>query len=391
MKIPIAKPSFDENEMQAILEPIKTGWVSQGPKVEEFENVFKAYIGTRYACAVNSGTTGLHLALLASGIGSGEEVITSPFACVACANPVEYVGAKPVFVDIDLETLCIDPSKIEKAINGRTRAIIPVHLFGLAADMDPILRIANKHRLKVIEDAALGLGAFYKGKHVGRFGDASSFSFHPRKMITTGEGGMVASNDENIDKQVKVLRNYGASLSAWDRHREDFHVLPTYNVLGFNYKMSDIHASLGVVQMGKLAGILERRREIAKRYDQELSNVKWLIVPKEPAGYTHAYQSYVCLFNPGDVLNNRDPDRLDRAYEKRNQFVAWLAQKGIATAAGARSIHHITYYKEKYGFDDTYFPNALIAEMLSIALPIYPQLSDDEQKYVIMNIKGFDV
>lgn len=391
MKIQITKPLFDESEMQAVLEPIKSGWVSQGPKAEEFENKFSTYVGTRYASSVSSGTAALHLALIACGIQPGDEVITSDFTCVAAVNPIEYVGAKPVLVDINLDTFSLDPSKVEEAVTVRTKAIIVVHLFGLSADMDPILQIASKHRLKVIEDAALGLGAFYKGKHVGGFGDAAAFSFHPRKMITTGEGGMMVTNDDKIDSEVKILRNYGASIPAWQRHCKGIHVLPTYNVLGFNYKMSDVHASLGIAQMQKLPMILEERRRLAERYNNGLSSLDWMITPVEPSGFIHSYQSYICLFNPGDIVHKGQIGSIKRASKKKNELIEQLAQKGIATVAGAQAIHNTSYYKQKYGFHETDCPNALTAAMLSIALPIYPQLSYDEQVYVIENIKAFDV
>jgi dTDP-4-amino-4,6-dideoxygalactose transaminase len=208
-------------------------------------------------------------------------------------------------------------------------------------------------------------------------------------MITTGEGGMMVTNDGSTDRKVKALRNYGASVAAWERHRKDFYVLPTYNVLGFNYKMSDIHASIGIVQMSKLAGILQKRRELAKRYDEELSSIDWLTLPVEPAGYTHAYQSYVCFFNPGDVLHNREPDKLDRACERRNQLMAWLAQKGIATVTGAQAVHNTAYYKNKYRFDANDFPNALVAEMLSIALPIYPSMTSSDVESVVNALNSF--
>lgn len=389
MRIPIAKPMFDENEMRVILEPLKSGWISQGPAVQEFENVFKSYVGTRYASAVSSGTAALHLALLASGVQPGDEVITSPFTCVATVNPIEYVNAKPVFVDIDLKTFNINVSEIEKIISHRTKAIIPVHLFGLCADMGPLIEIARKHNVIVIEDAALALGSFYRGQHAGTFGTATIFSFHPRKMITTGEGGMVVTNDEEIDRRIKVLRNYGASISAWQRHREKLHTLPEYHYLGFNYKMTDIQASLGIMQMQKLQSILEKRRRIAERYTEELNSLGWLIVPEEPPGYVHAYQSYVCLFNPDDTIHN--PDRLEWAYQIRNRLMNFLYEKGIATVQGAQAIHIVSYYKEKYGFNEFDFPNALIADKLSIALPIYPQLSDEEQMYVIKSLKSFRI
>lgn len=389
MRIPIAKPLFDENEMKAVLEPLKSGWVSQGPKVEEFESVFKNYVGTRYGSTTNSGTAAIHLALLASGIGPNDEVVTSPFTCVAAVNPIEYIGAKPVFVDIDLNTFNIDVLKIEEAISEHTKAIVIVHFFGLCVDMDPVLEIARKYHLIVIEDVALALGAFYKKRHAGTFGDAAAFSFHPRKMITTGEGGMVVTNDGIIDQKVKILRNYGASIPAWQRHCGKLHKLPEYHYLGFNYKMTDIQASIGIMQMQKLTIILEKKARIAKQYDKALNSIEWLITPVEPSDYIHAYQSYVCLFNPDDAIHNLS--KLEWAAQMRNKFMEYLNKKGIATVAGAQAIHTISYYKAKYGFDKFAFPNSLIADELSIALPIYPQLSDAEQEYIIECIKSFRI
>jgi dTDP-4-amino-4,6-dideoxygalactose transaminase len=389
MRIPIAKPMFDDNEMRAILEPLKSGWVSQGPIVQEFENIFKSYVGTQYASAVSSGTAALHLALLACGVQPGDEVITSPFTCVATVNPIEYIGARPVFVDIDLKTFNIDASRVEEAINHRTKAIIAVHLFGLCADMDSLKEIAFKHNLVLIEDAALALGSFYKGQHAGSFGTAAIFSFHPRKMITTGEGGMVVTNNEEIDHKIKELRNYGASISAWHRHHGKLYTLPEYHHLGFNYKMTDIQASLGIAQMQKLESILKTRRRIAERYAEELSSIEWLVVPAEPPGYVHAYQSYVCLFNPDSALHN--PESLESAHQLRNKLMDFLYEKGITTVQGAQAIHTVSYYKRKYGFSELDFPNALMADKLSIALPIYPQLSDQEQTYIIENLKSFRI
>jgi perosamine synthetase len=264
MKIPVAKPLFDENEKKAILETLESGWVMQGPKVQEFERAVSEYVSGKFAKATSSGTAALHLALVACGIGRGDEVILPPFTCVASANPVEYIGAKPVFVDIDLKTFNIDVPKIEEAITESTKAIMPVHLFGLCADMGPIVRLAKEYDLKIIEDAALALGAFYKGKHAGTFGDTGCFSFHPRKMITTGEGGMIITNHAEITEMVEVLRNYGAAISAWQRHHGQFHVLPKYHVLGYNYKMTDIQASIGVEQMKKLPLLLNARKRLAR-------------------------------------------------------------------------------------------------------------------------------
>ena len=389
MRIPIAKPAFDCREIESVIQSIKSGWISQGPKAQEFEARFSAYVGTSYASSVNSGTAALHVAMIACGIRPGDEVITSAFTCCAGVNPIEYIHAKPVLVDIDLATFSLDPRQVEEAISDRTKAIIPVHLFGLSVDMNPIMRIARKHRLKVIEDGALGLGAYYRGRHIGGFGNAGIFSFHPRKMITTAEGGMVVTNDEKIEKKVKILRNYGASVSAWERHHNGVHVLPSYEVLGFNYKMSDIHASLGVVQIQKIPTILERRRQLAERYDKDLSSLDWLMTPTEPPGHRHGYQSYVCLFNPRDVVHKQQLSSIKSTHRQRNDFIEYLAQRGIATVGGAQAMSRVAYYKRKYALDEAAFPNALTAELLSVALPIYPELSDEKQRYITRSIQAF--
>ncbi len=390
MKIPIAKPLFDESEEQAILEPLRSGWVMQGPKVQEFENIVSNYTGAKYAKSTSSGTAALHLSLLACGINPGDEIIVSPFTCVATVNPIEYIGAKPVFVDINPETFNIDVSKIEESITENTKAIIPVHMFGLCADMNPILKLAKKYKLKVIEDAVLALGAFYKGRHAGTLGDAGCFSFHPRKIITTGEGGMVITNNEEIAHNIEIMRNYGASISALQRHQRKFYVLPEYNVLGYNYKMTDLHASIGVKQMEKLEFILKRRKELAKIYDQELKDLEWLTIPKVPKGYVHPYPSYVCLFTPGKLARDRiNLDQLRSMHRKRNEFMRKLEEKGIATVPGAQAVHTVKYYKSKYRLRESDFPASLMACKLSITLPLYPQMNHEEQCYVINSIKHF--
>jgi perosamine synthetase len=389
MKIPIAKPLFDENEKRAILETLESGWVMQGPKVQEFERVVSEYVGGKFGKATSSGTAALHLALIACGIGRGDEVILPPFTCVASANPVEYVGAKPVFVDIDLKTFNIDVSKIEEAITENTKAIMPVHLFGLCADMGPILRLAKKYGLKIIEDAALALGAFYKGKHAGTFGDVGCFSFHPRKMITTGEGGMIITNHAETTEMVEVLRNYGAATSAWQRHHDRFHVLPKYHVLGYNYKMTDLQASIGVEQMKKLPLLLNARKRLAETYDQKISDIYWLRVPQVPKGCMHAYQSYVCLFAPNCVDQiTLKMDYVVRLHKARDRLMNKLAEKGITTVQGAQAIHATDYYRKKYHLREADFAQAWIADRLSIALPLLPQMSEQEQEYVIGIIKS---
>lgn len=388
MKVPITKPLFDKSEEKAILEPLRSGWVMQGPKVQEFENIVSNYTGTKYAKSTSSGSTALHLSLLACGINPGDEVIVSPFTCVATVNPIEYIGAKPVFVDIDPETFNIDVSKIEEAITEKTKAIIPVHMFGLCVDMNPILKLAKKKKLKIIEDAVLALGAFYRGKHAGTFGDTGCFSFHPRKMITTGEGGMVITNNKDIAQKIEIMRDYGASISALKRHKRKFFLLPEYNVLGYNYKMTDLQASIGVKQMEKLGLILKKRKHLAKIYDQELKVLDWLTIPKAPKGYVHAYQSYVCLFSPVELAKDRiNLNQLQSLNRKRNEFMRKLEEKGIATVPGALAVHTVEYYKNKYRLRECEFPASLMACKLSITLPLYPQMKEKEQYYVINNIK----
>lgn len=384
MNIPIAKTFFDKNEEKAVIETIRSGWVMQGPKVQEFEKMLGRYIGCKYARATNSGTTSLHLALIACGIGPGDEVILPAFTCIASVNPIEYVGAKPVFVDINLRTFSIDVSKIEEAITENTKAIMPIHLFGLCANITPILELAQEYNLRIIEDTALSLGAFYKGKHAGTFGDAGFFSFHPRKMITTGEGGMVVTNDEEIARKVEIMRNYGAEIATWQRHKKGFHVLPEYNLLGYNYKLTDIQASIGIEQMKKIDFILERRREIAQMYDRELKDVEWLILPDTPKNCVHAYQSYVCLYAPDRKI---ELSELESIHQKCNAFMTKLEKKGIRTVQGAQALHTLGYYKKRYDFQEEDFPNTLIADRLSIALPIYPQMEKQEQKYIIKCFK----
>ncbi len=282
MKVPITRPWFDDQEASAVAAVLESGWVSQGPRVEEFEATFAAYVGARYAVATSSCTTALHLALIAGGVRPGDEVLVPTFTFVATANAVEYCGARPVFVDVDLETFNIDPALIEAKITARTRAIIPVHLFGLPADMDPILEIAERHALVVIEDAACGVGSRYHDRHVGTVGLAGCFSFHPRKIITTGEGGMLVTDDAALAARVRSLRSHGAEVSDLERHAGNGTRLPAFSEVGFNYRMTDVQAAIGLAQMAKLEGVLDSRSELARRYDAALQGVPGLRIPRVP-------------------------------------------------------------------------------------------------------------
>ena len=374
MNIPLTKPCFDEAEFSAVLEPLKSGWVVQGPKVKEFEERFAAYVGASHAVAASSCTTALHLALAALGIGPGHEVIVPSFTWVATANVAVYQGARPVFVDIDLHTFNIAPQKIEEKITPRTKAIIPVHLFGLSADMDPIIEIARRHNLHVVEDAACALGTTYNGRHVGLIGDVGCFSFHPRKSITTGEGGMLTTNRAELAERFRVLRTHGAVESDLARHQKGKLGLAEFNVLGYNYRMTDIQAAIGIAQMGKLDWILAQRRARACRYDEAMADIEWLQLPTMPGGYEHTYQSYVAVVK-------------DEAPVDRDELARRLQKAGIATRPGTLAVHNVGYYRTHYGTRPEDCPVALKAEQQSLTLPLYAMMTDDEQQTVIAAVR----
>ncbi|MEW6096956.1 MAG: DegT/DnrJ/EryC1/StrS family aminotransferase [bacterium] len=374
MKIPITKPYFTEDEEKAVIEVLRSGWVCQGAKVAEFETQFADWTQAKYAIATSSCTTALHLTLIACGIGAGNEVIVPSFTFVATANAVEYQQAKPVFVDISLKSFNLDVEKIEEKITRKTKAIIPVHLFGLSAEMGPILELATKYNLKVIEDAACGIGTKYKGKPVGTFGDAGCFSFHPRKSVTTGEGGMITTDDSGIAEKVKMLRDHGASVSDIERHKKGEFTLPEYNLVGYNYRMTDIQGALGIAQMKKLELILERRRELAQRYNEALKDISWISLPWEMTGYHHTYQSYVLLIN-------------DDAPVLRDDLALRLINKGISVRQGTHAVHTLGYYRQKYNIEPADFPASLKAHNQSLTLPLYFNMSAEEQNYVIDALK----
>jgi len=380
MKIPISKPFFGIEEQRAVIEPLESGWVVQGPKTAEFERLFCEYTRTPHALATTSATTALHLALIALGVAPGDEVIVPAFTWVATANVVEMCGAKPVFVDIELDTFNIDVTKIEAAITERTRVIMPVSLFGVSADMNAIMEIARRHGLKVVEDDACATGAWYKGHHAGTLADIGCFSFHPRKAITTGEGGMLISADENVINHVRSLRDHGASVSDLARHSgAKSYILPDFNMVGYNYRMTDLQAAVGVVQMGRLEKILELRTTVARRYDQELSDLSWLRTPPTPKGSTHGYQSYVCLFQP----ETPSMKNIAALHEQRNAVMDALEGAGVATRPGTHAVHMLGFYRDKYSIRPEDFPNSYIADQLTIAIPLYSTLSAEEQTYVI--------
>lgn len=391
MNIPITKTIFGEEEKQAMVKPLETGWVVQGPNVTKFQEMFADFTKARFAHASTSCTTALHLGLEAMGISRGDRVIVPSFTYVASANAVEYTGAEVVFCDIDLKTFNIDETKLEDLIkrDKSIKAIMPVNLFGLCANMPYIMDLARKYNLKVIEDSACGFDGWIGDKHSGTFGDCGCFSFHPRKSICTGEGGMLITNDEEISNKVSQLKDHGASKSDLQRHKEKGgSLLPDFTMRGYNYRMTDFQGAIGVCQMNKKEYIMNGRRKIAKQYDEVLKDIKQLITPHTPKSYKHGYQSYVCLFTDAEDIENLRKEQIDRINIKRNIFMQKLEEANIATRQGTHAVHTLGYYKEKNNFKDEDFLMSYAADRLSIALPLYADMSDEEFGYVIENIKN---
>ncbi len=382
-KIPITKPFFGPEEEAAIRVPLHTGWVVQGPFVKEFEEKFSAFTESPFSIATSSCTTALHIAVAALGLNPSDEVIVPAFTWISTANVVEYMGAKPVFCDIDLSTFNIDVAAIEGLITPRTVGIIPVHLFGLCAEMQPIEEIARKHDLWVVEDAACGFGAQYHGKHAGTFGEMGCFSFHPRKSVTTGEGGMITTQREDFDRLARTLRDHGASRSDLSRHtgKAGF-LLSEYNHLGYNYRMTDIQGALGCAQMDRAAWIMETRSQLAQHYNQLLT-LEWLKTPRVPTGFVHGYQAYVCLFCPEEPTL----DNVGRLHRQRNELMMQLETQGIATRQGTHAPVLQGYYTEKYALRPEQFPNAYLADRLGLTLPLYAQMTEAEQALVCQSLQ----
>lgn len=379
-RIPITKPFLGEEELRAVQLPLESGWVVQGPYVESFETKFAAYTGSAHAVATSSCTTALQIAVAALGVGPGDEVIVPAFTWVSTANVVEAVGGRPVFCDVDLATFNVDASAIEPLLTDRTAGLLPVHLFGLPAAMDAILALARERGLWVVEDCACSLGGWYRGRHTGTFGELGCFSFHPRKSITTGEGGMITAARDDLDALARSLRDHGASRSDLQRHAEQGgFLLSEYDHLGFNYRMTDIQGALGSAQMDRLAELLEARRRRAARYDDLLAGVGWLSTPAVPDDCVHGYQSYVCLFRPEEPTF----DNVGRLHEQRNALMGELERAGIATRQGTHSPILTGYYSRRYDLDPADFPNSVFADRLSLALPLYPQMTDAEQDAVV--------
>ncbi len=357
-------PLTGAEELAAVGEVLESGYLTQGPKVVEFERLVAGYVGADHGFATSSATTGIHLSLHAAGVRPGDEVVIPDFSFPATANAVIQQGAVPVFVDIDLATFNMDPSLLEAAITERTRAIMPVHAFGLPADMDPINAVAARHGLPVIEDAACALGGIYRGRQAGSLGTAGVFSFHPRKIITTGEGGLITTSDEAMADRIRVLRTHGSVRGS--------HYMSFVDA-GYNYRLSDVLGAIGVAQMARLDHIVERRQELGARYAVELESVEGAAAPTVPEGTRHAFQSYVVLLDEG----------IDR-----DAAIDAMREAGIETTLGTYSMHLQPYFRERFGIADEELPMATRAHRSALTLPLYPQLDDDDVRRVCETLAG---
>jgi perosamine synthetase len=367
----IAEPAFDEDEIDALRTCLDSKWVTQGPATERFEKLVGAKQQAKHAVACTSCTAALHLSTLALRLKPGDEVVVPAFTWVTSAHCAEYVGAKAVFADIDLDTYNIDPNKLSAAITPRTRAIVAVHLFGLAAPMDEINAIAKNRGIAVIEDGACAIGTTYKGAPVGTIGDLGCFSFHPRKAVTTGEGGIVTTNNDELAQMVKSQRNHGSTgLPDTSIEPHGPWTMSRFDNLGFNLRLSDIQAAVGLAQMSKLDRLLAERRRIALRYTELLRGVQDIILPIGGDLDGHTFQSYVIRLRHG-------------GRQRRNRVMAALAANQIQTRPGTHAVHRLGYYASKYSIEPDAFPNAAIAEDTTVTLPVFPQMTDSQQNLVV--------
>jgi len=392
MKLPIAKPFITEEEFELIKQPLETGWVVQGPFVKEFEQKIAEFTGAKYAVALNSCTSGQFIMSEIIGVDTGDEVILPAFTWISTANSIEYFGGKPVFCDIDIQTFNIDVNQIETKINSQTKAIYPVTLFGLTPDMSFIQSIAQKRSLKIVEDCACGLGGKMNDTHCGLFGEGGVLSFHPRKSITTGEGGMIITNSEQVYRTACMLRDHGAVKGDYDRHKgiKSFE-MTEYPILGHNLRMTDLQGAVGVAQSKKIEDILNRKKNLVKTFNDSLSDIDWLLKPYVPNGYSHGYQTYCTLFKPEETINaiaHEDKAKIDKLHEERNEVMEALEKKGVITRPGTHAVHIQKYYQNKYQIHPMDFPNAYAADRLSLALPFYPTMTDEEVGYLFKTLKN---
>ncbi|MFH1255823.1 MAG: DegT/DnrJ/EryC1/StrS family aminotransferase [Candidatus Diapherotrites archaeon] len=373
--IVFGKPKIEDDEIEEVVDSLKTGWLGTGPKTQAFEKKFREYIGCRHAIAVNSCTAAMHLSLIAAGVGNGDEVITSPITFAATANTIVHVGAKPIFVDVNKDSMNIDEDAIESAITKKTKAILPVHFAGRPCEMDRIIEIAEKHGLNVIGDAAHAIESTKNGKKIGNVGASACFSFYVTKNITTGEGGMVTTNNDEWAEKIRVMSLHGISADAWERY--SWNGFKHYQVLypGFKYNMTDLQAALGIHQLKRIEKNWKIRKKIWESYQEQLSGLP-LILPKEPEEDSkHSFHLYTPLLD------------IDMLGISRDEFQQMLHKRGIGTGIHFISLHLHPYYKENFNYGENDFPNAKFISDRTISLPLSPALKEQEVEHIITNVK----
>jgi dTDP-4-amino-4,6-dideoxygalactose transaminase len=374
--LPFSRPSISQEAIDEVVSCLKSGWITTGPRVKQFEEDLKAYLGAPHVLALTSATAGLHLVLTALNLKPGDEVITTPMTFAATLNTIVLAGGRPVLVDVEPGTYNMDVTRIEKAVTKRTRAIMPVHFAGLPVDLDPLYDIAKKHGLRVIEDAAHAIGTEYKGRRIGSFGDIQVFSFHPNKNMTTGEGGCVATRDEKLASDVALLRFHGMDREAWNRFGKKGSQHYEIIAPGYKYNMMDIQAALGLHQLKQLDGFIKRRTGIAHQYHRLLKDWPQLTLTGEPAySHRHAWHLYTPLINP------------DAAKMDRDAFMQGMKDRNIGTGLHYRAVHLYPYYREQFGFKRGDFPNAETISDRIVSLPLFPLMTDADQDRVISAMK----
>ena len=376
--IPFAKPSLDFREEEAVLEVLRSGWLTTGRQTFAFEREFADFIGSRFAVSLNSATAGLHLALEALGVSAGDAVITTPFTFTATAEVVRYLGADPLFVDIDPETLNIDPHRIETVVKKnphRVKAVIPVHTGGLLCEMNSVTEIAKQYNLPVIEDAAHAFPLPSETGYAGTLGDIGVFSFYATKPITTGEGGMLVTDSESIAKRVSIMRLHGIDREVWNRYQSKGHTSWQYDITapGYKYNMTDIAAAIGRVQLEKAQRFLKERKKIAHFYYEQLADCDFLNLPYRSAH--HAWHLFIVALKPDTLTIERD------------EFVVELMKRGIGTSVHYIPLHLMSYYRNKYGFEPEDFPHAFSAYSSCFSIPIYPGLSEEDCHRIVCTVK----
>ena len=370
--LPFSRPSISPEAINEVVECLKSGWITTGPRTKRFEEDLRQYLGAPHVLALTSATAGLHLALLALDLKPGDEVITTPLTFAATLNVIVLAGAKPVLVDVDPRTFNMDMTRLEQAITPRARAIMPVHFAGLPVDLDPLYALAQKHKLRVVEDAAHAIGTEYKGKRLGSFGDIQVFSFHPNKNMTTGEGGCVATRDAELAATIALLRFHGMDREAWDRFGKKGS--QHYEIIrpGFKYNMMDMQAALGIHQLKALDGFIARRTELARRYQARLAGRPELTLPQAPAfDHRHAWHLFTVLINPETAGFDRDA------------FMAKMKQRNIGTGLHYRAVHLYPYYRDHFGFKPGDFPHAEKIGERIVSLPLFPDMTDADQERVL--------